>query len=181
MSRTLGKLKDVAKEIEETFNVQTQVITADFTSGSEIYDQIKQQISGKEIGILVNNVGMVYPSAPDLFLNIPDREKVIQDIIRCNITSVPMMCSLILPQMVERKRGLVINISSFAAVLPGPSHTVYAASKAFVAKFSDDLGAEYGDQGVDVQVLITGGVCKFVDILYTCTTITITLHFQRQI
>lgn len=178
MSRTIGKLQDVAKEIETTFNVQTQVIAANFTSGPEIYDQIKQQILGKEIGILVNNVGMIYPSASDLFLNIPDREKVIQDIIRCNITSVPMMCSLILPQMVQRKRGLVINISSFAAVLPSPSHSIYAASKVFVAKFSDDLGAEYGDQGINVQVLITGGVCKYyLDILCACP---VTLHyFQR--
>lgn len=161
MSRTLSKLEDVSKEIEETFNVQTQVISANFTSGTEIYDHIKREILGKDIGILVNNVGMIYPSAPDLFLNIPDREKVIQDIIKCNITSVPMMCSLILPQMASRKRGLVINISSFASVLPGPSHTIYAASKAFVTKFSDDLGAEYGNQGIDVQVLITGGVCKY--------------------
>lgn len=161
MSRTPSKLKDVAEEIEQTFNVQTQIIAVNFTSGVEIYDQIKQQIVGKEIGILVNNVGMIYPSAPDLFLNIPNREKVIQDIIACNITSIPMMCSLVLPQMVERKRGLIINISSFASVLPGCSHTVYAASKAFVTKFSDDLGAEYGNQGIDVQVLITGGVCEY--------------------
>lgn len=163
MSRTPSKLKDVAKEIEDTFNVQTHIIAVNFTSGPEIYDQIRQQISGKEIGILVNNVGMIYPSAPDLFLNIPNRETVIQDIITCNITSIPMMCSLVLPQMVERKGGLIINISSFASVLPSPSHTIYAASKSFVTKFSDDLGAEYGDQGVDVQVLITGGVCKYFD------------------
>lgn len=89
---------------------------------------------------------------------------MIQDIIACNITSVPMMCSLILPQMVQRKRGLIINISSLASVVPGPSHTIYAASKAFVTKFSDDLAAEYEDQGICVQVLITGGVCKYFDI-----------------
>lgn len=162
MSRTPSKLKDVAKEIEETFDVQTHIIAVDFTAGTQIYDQIKPQIIGKEIGILVNNVGMIYPSAPDLFLNIPNREKVIQNIITCNITSIPMMCSIVLPQMVQRKRGLIINISSFASVLPSPSHTIYAASKAFVTKFSDDLGAEYGDEGIDVQVLITGGVGKCI-------------------
>lgn len=160
VSRTLTKLEDVAKEISETFNVQTQVIAVNFTSGVEIYYQIKQQIVGKEIGILVNNVGMFY-SAPDLFLNIPDREKMIQDIIKCNITSVPMMCNLILPQMVQRKRGLIINISSMASVLCGPTMTLYSGSKAFVSKFSDDLGAEYKDEGIDVQVLVTGGVGKY--------------------
>jgi len=157
VSRTLSKLEDVAKEISETFNVQTQVIAVNFTSGPEIYDQIKQQIEGKEIGILVNNVGMFYPT-PDFFLNIPDREKVIQDLIKCNVTTVPMMCSLILPQMVQRKSGLIINISSLISVLPGPGMIIYSASKAFVTKFSDDLGAEYGPLGINVQVLVTGGV-----------------------
>lgn len=150
----------MAKEISESFKVEIQVIAVNFTSGPEIYDQIKQQIAGKEIGILVNNVGMFY-SSPDLFLNIPNREKIIQDIIKCNITSVPMMCSLILPQMVQRKRGLIINISSVSCKGPCPTLSIYSASKAFVTKFSDDLGAEYGSQGVDVQVLITGGVGNY--------------------
>ncbi|XP_037048376.1 very-long-chain 3-oxoacyl-CoA reductase-like [Bradysia coprophila] len=157
VSRTLSKLESVAKEISENFNVQTQVIAVDFLSGPEIYDQIKQQIAGKEIGVLINNVGMFH-TAPDYFLNIPDREKLIQDIIKCNITSVPMMCSIILPQMVQRKSGLIINISSLASVAPGACLTLYAASKAYVTKFSNDLGAEYGDQGINVQVLVTGGV-----------------------
>lgn len=165
VSRTLSKLEAVAKEISENFNVQTQVIAVDFTSGPEIYSQIKQQITGKDIGILINNVGMFYP-APDYFLNIPDREKVIQDIIRCNIASVPMMCSLILPQMVERKRGVIVNISSLLSVFPGPLATLYAASKAFVSKFSNDLAAEYESQGITIQVLVTGEVGKNISFVY---------------
>lgn len=159
MSRTLSKLESVAKEISDTFSVETQVITVNFTSGPEIYDRIKQEIEGKEIGILINNVGMVYP-APDFFINIPDREKVIHEIIRCNVTSISMMCSLILPQMVQRTRGLIISISSLASVIPGPSLTIYSATNAYVSKFSTDLGAEYGDLGIDVQVLRAGSVCK---------------------
>lgn len=166
VSRTLSKLEDVAKEISQTFNVQTQVIAVNFTSGTEIYDQIKQQIAGKEIGILINNVGMFQP-APELLLDIPNRDKVIHDIIGCNITSVPMMCSLLLPQMVQRKRGLIINISSLASVFPGPTIAIYAASKAFVSKFSNDLAAEYESQGITVQVLVTGEVGK-KDIVINC-------------
>ncbi|XP_037028949.1 very-long-chain 3-oxoacyl-CoA reductase-like [Bradysia coprophila] len=157
VSRTLTKLQDVAKEISQSFNVQTKVIAVNFTSGPEIYEQIKQQIAGIEIGILVNNVGMFY-QGPELFLDIPERDKLIQDMIKCNITSVPMMCSLVLPQMVQRKRGLIINISSIASLMPGPMMIVYSASKAFVTKFSNDLAAEYESQGIDIQVLTTGGV-----------------------
>lgn len=159
VSRTLSKLESVAKELSEKFNVQTEVVAVDFTSGPEIYNQIKQQITGKDIGILINNVGMFYP-APDFFLNVPDRDKVIQDIIRCNVTAVPMMCSLILPQMVERKSGIIVNISSLLSIFPGPLATMYAASKAFVSKFSNDLAAEYESQGIIVQTLVTGEVGK---------------------
>lgn len=58
VSRTLAKLQTVAKEIEETFGVETAVIDVDFTTGYTIYDKIKENIKGKEIGVLVNNVGM---------------------------------------------------------------------------------------------------------------------------
>ncbi|KAJ6638293.1 Very-long-chain 3-oxoacyl-CoA reductase, partial [Pseudolycoriella hygida] len=157
VSRTLPKLQEVANEISQSFNVETKVIAVDFTSGPEIYDQIKKQIAGIEIGVLVNNVGMFY-GAPQYFLDLSDLDKSIQEIIRCNVTSVPMMCSLVLPQMVERKRGLIINISSVTSVIPYPNGALYSASKAFVGKFSNDLAAEYEHQGITIQALITGSV-----------------------
>jgi 17beta-estradiol 17-dehydrogenase / very-long-chain 3-oxoacyl-CoA reductase len=157
ISRTLSKLETVAKEIRETFNVDTAVIDVDFTSGPAIYEKIKDKVKGKEIGILVNNVGMCY-SSPDFLLSVPNGEKLFQDLIACNITSVPMMCSIIMPQMVQRKRGLVINISSISAIIPTALLTVYSASKAFVDKFSQDLASEYEKDGIIVQSILPGYV-----------------------
>lgn len=151
-------MQAVASEIEKTYKVETATIAVDFTSpGVGIYDKIKAEIRGKEIGILVNNVGMAN-AAWDLFLTIPDREKHIQDLIQCNVLSVPMMCSLILPQMVERKRGLILNLSSTAALLPTPCMVVYAATKAFVHKFSQDLSMEYENKGIVIQSVLPGPV-----------------------
>lgn len=157
VSRSLSKLETVAKEIRETFNVETKVIDVDFTSGPEIYNKIKSNIGGLEIGILVNNVGLSY-SVPDVFLSIPDREKLINDTIKCNITSMPMMCSIVLPQMVNRHKGLIINISSLSAIIPAPMLSIYSASKAFADKFTADLAAEYESSGIVIQSILPGPV-----------------------
>ena len=157
VSRSLQKLQTVAKEIENEFKVETFIVEVDFTSGLEIYEKIKENVRGKRIGVLVNNVGMFYTS-PDLFLSIPDREKTLQDIIKCNVITTPMMCSIILPQMVRRKRGIIINVSSIVVACPNPNVTIYSASKAFMNKFSEDLSAEYEDHGIIVQSLIPGPV-----------------------
>lgn len=133
------------------------MIDVDFTSGPEIYDKIKSGIVGKRIGVLVNNVGTFY-DAPDFFLSIPNREKIIQNIVNCNVMTTPMMCSLVLPQMVKRKRGVIVNLSSIVVACPNPQVTVYSASKAFIRKFSQDLSAEYKNHGIIVQALIPGPV-----------------------
>jgi 17beta-estradiol 17-dehydrogenase / very-long-chain 3-oxoacyl-CoA reductase len=157
ISRSFQKLQKVAKEIEDEFKVETAVIDVDFTSDLHIYDKIKENIAGKRVGVLVNNVGMFY-DAPDFFLSIPHREKVIEDIVKCNVMTTPMMCSIVLPQMVKRKGGIIINLSSIVMVYPNPSVTVYSASKAFISKFSQDLSAEYKHRGIIVQSLIPGPV-----------------------
>lgn len=180
VSRTLTKLQTVAKEIEETFNVDTAIIDVDFKSGYDIYDKIRERIQGKNIGVLVNNVGMacewnlnfmqlnlncksdenfyIVDSTPDFFLNIPDREQLIKDLIQINVASVPMMCSIVLPQMLRRKKGLIINLSSLSAVIPAPNMTIYSATKAFVSKFSEDLNDEYKHRGITIQSVTPGFV-----------------------
>ncbi|XP_035898801.1 very-long-chain 3-oxoacyl-CoA reductase isoform X2 [Anopheles stephensi] len=157
ISRTLSKLQDVAKEIETEFKVRTMVIAADFTSGGEIYDQIQRQIENMEIGVLVNNVGMSYAN-PEYLLELQDNEKLIKNLLSCNILSVTRMCQLVMPGMVKRHTGVVINISSLSAVIPAPLLTVYSASKAYMDKFSEDLASEYAKHNIVVQSVLPGPV-----------------------
>jgi 17beta-estradiol 17-dehydrogenase / very-long-chain 3-oxoacyl-CoA reductase len=108
--------------------VEVKVIAIDFTQGVEIYEKIKDEIQGLEIGTLINNVGMAYPY-PEYFLDMPNGDKLCQDMISCNIMSVTMMMRVVMPQMVERRRGVVVNMASIAAVAPTPLMCLYGASK----------------------------------------------------
>ncbi|EFA10853.1 very-long-chain 3-oxoacyl-CoA reductase [Tribolium castaneum] len=157
ISRTREKLEKVANEIASKYHVETKIIEADFTQTDPIYTHIDKQLTGLEIGVLINNVGMSYPH-PEYFLDLKNKDEVYNNIINCNIYSVTNMCKIVLPGMVERRRGVVVNLSSTAAQIPSPLLTVYAATKAYVEKFSQDLNSEYSKFGITIQCILPGYV-----------------------
>uniref|UniRef100_A0A8C7TPZ4 Hydroxysteroid (17-beta) dehydrogenase 12b n=1 Tax=Oncorhynchus mykiss TaxID=8022 RepID=A0A8C7TPZ4_ONCMY len=140
ISRTQEKLDDVAKSIESKYGVETKSIAADF-SATDIYPKIEAGLTGLEVGVLVNNVGILNGLFIDTMVNI-------------NITSVCQMTRMVLPGMVERKKGAILNISSASGMYPCPLLTVYSASKAFVDFFSRGLEAEYKSKGILIQSVL---------------------------
>lgn len=143
--------------IESKYQVETKIIAVDFTAGDHIYHEIEKQLTGLEAGILINNVGMSYPH-PEYFLDLKNKDVIYKNIIQCNVASVTNMCKIVMPGMAERRKGVVINISSTAAAIPSPLLTVYAATKAYIDKFSSDLAAEYAKYNIVVQCLLPGYV-----------------------
>lgn len=150
ISRTLEKLEAVARDIEEASNVKTKVVVADFTAGNEIYDHIRRELQGLEVGVLVNNVGVSYVY-PEFFSAVPDGDRVMDNIIRANCVAGTMMTRICLPQMDERRRGVIINVSSISAMHPLPLLSTYAASKAYTDFLSQGLQAEYKERGIYIQ------------------------------
>uniref|UniRef100_A0A0A9YMW9 Estradiol 17-beta-dehydrogenase 12 n=1 Tax=Lygus hesperus TaxID=30085 RepID=A0A0A9YMW9_LYGHE len=121
-----------------------------------MYSRIKEELENMDVGVLVNNVGTI-ASHPEYFLELENHHKYLyQGIINCNITSAINMTRFVLPGMVKRSRGLIINVSSMMGVLPAPLHSLYGATKSFILKFSQDLDTEYSKSGVHVHVLKTG-------------------------
>ncbi|KAL0606758.1 Testosterone 17-beta-dehydrogenase 3 [Plecturocebus cupreus] len=141
--------KTVVSHAEQTTGSSVKIIQADFTK-DDIYEDIKEKLTGLEIGILVNNVGMLPDLLPSRFLNTPCE---IQSLIHCNITSVVKMTQLVLKHMESRRKGLILNISSGVALFPWPLYSMYSASKAFVCTFSKALQVEYKAKEVIIQVL----------------------------
>lgn len=153
ISRTKEKLENVARDIESKYKVKTKIIVADFSRGPEIYPSIEQQLKGLDIGVLVNNVGLGY-DYPEYYLDLPNRNQHVMDLLHVNVTSVVMMTGVVLPGMVEKKKGVVINISSASGLVPTPLLTVYSSAKAFVDFFSVGLREEYRSRGITVQCVM---------------------------
>ncbi|XP_029669638.1 very-long-chain 3-oxoacyl-CoA reductase-like isoform X1 [Formica exsecta] len=155
ISRSMSKLKDVAAEIEREYRVETRVIEADLTEGQVVYAEIAKVTQDLEVGVLVNNAGASYDH-PELFTNVS--EEVLAKILQLNVAGVTGVARAVLPGMMERRKGVLINVSSTAAAIPSPYLAVYAASKAYIDKLSADLATEAAPRGVTVQCILPGPV-----------------------
>ncbi|XP_059193789.1 17-beta-hydroxysteroid dehydrogenase type 3 [Centropristis striata] len=157
MSRTKVKLEEVAKEIGNTTGQKVKVVATDF-SKENAFSEIEDQLRGLNIGVLVNNVGVLPSVVPKRFLEQKELDQTITTVISCNVKTMAKMCKIVLPGMDNRGRGLIINISSGIAWVPYPLYTLYTASKVFVDRFSQGLQAEYKDKGIIIQAVAPFGV-----------------------
>ncbi|XP_066563730.1 inactive hydroxysteroid dehydrogenase-like protein 1 [Amia ocellicauda] len=144
-------MDDVARALTEAHRVEAAIIEADFSQGRAAYKPITEALKDKEIGFLVNNVAELY-GYPQHFTEVP--EDKLWDIINTNIAAATMMVHVVLPGMLERKKGAIINISSGSCCKPTPKMTASSASKAYVDHFSRALHYEYASKGIFVQSLV---------------------------
>jgi 3-hydroxy acid dehydrogenase / malonic semialdehyde reductase len=106
----------------------------------------------REVDVLINNAGLALGLDPAHRANIADWDRM----VAVNVSGMMRMTRALLPGMVERNRGHVINISSTAAIYPYPGGHVYGASKAFVTQFSLNLRADLVGLSVRVTDLEPG-------------------------
>ncbi len=116
-SRTPEKLGAVAGEIEsKNPGVKTKTHAIDFANaGPAEYESLAKDLAGLEVGVLINNVGKSHDSAT-FFADTPNEE--LEDIIAINVLATLRVTKLVVPGMVERKKGLILNMGSFAAPSP---------------------------------------------------------------
>jgi hypothetical protein len=107
----------------------------------------------REVELLVNNAGVA--TYGPLASTPAERER---DLVRLNVEALVALTCGLLPPMLERGRGGVINVASQMAFQPMPFFAVYAASKAFVLSFSEALAEELRDSGVRVTAVAPGFV-----------------------
>lgn len=151
ISRTESKLQDVKKEIEEKNydGIEVSYLVCDYSKFDKAaQDSVAKVVKALEVGVLVNNVGISY-RYPMFFMELTDTE--VTNLITMNIDSTVWMTRMVLPGMLERKKGAVVNISSASAMYDLPLLAEYSGSKSFIEKFSRALNAEYKAKGVTCQ------------------------------
>jgi 17beta-estradiol 17-dehydrogenase / very-long-chain 3-oxoacyl-CoA reductase len=156
VSRDENKLRDVANAIEHKYLVETKYYAADLVAAGAPDDDgacwfgLKTNLENLDVGVLINNAGMSYDH-PE-YLHDVDL-MTIGSIVSINCAALARMAHVVLPGMISRKRGCIVNISSAsAAVTACPMLAVYAASKSFVVSLSKALAAEYESKGIHIQV-----------------------------
>lgn len=137
LAAELGNARAVEMDLSETGSVDR--LMADLAA------------QGEQVELLVNNAGF---GLTGRFAELDGKRQ--REMIDLNCGALVELAHAVLPGMIERKSGAILNVASTAAFQPGPGMAVYFATKAFVLSFSEALHEEVRDQGVKVSALCPG-------------------------
>jgi short-subunit dehydrogenase len=152
-ARREARLQEVAQEIAARHHVGTTVIPADLAD-PQAPAALMAAIEAKGISIdaLVNNAGFGVPGT-----YAATTWEAQRDLIQVLVTAPSALAHLVLPGMVARRRGHIINVASLAGFLPGTAgSTLYGASKSFMIQFSRALNMEMQPHNVNVTAVCPG-------------------------
>lgn len=151
-ARNEARLGHLSAELTAAHGVRTTVICVDLAQPDGV-NLILEQLGGDgvSVDVVVNNAGF---ASHGLFASLGPTSQVEQ--ITLNCTSLVALTSALLPSMVSRGNGAIVNVASTAAFQPLPYMAVYGATKAFVLSFSEALWGELRHSGVRVVALCPG-------------------------
>lgn len=150
ISRTQSKLEECKAELEAKHpKVTCEILAIDYSKyDSAAETRIVKAIADKDIGVLVNNVGISYPNTKYFH----ELEAInVEQLMTLNVNSTTNMTRLVLPGMVSRKRGTVVSIGSAAGVSTSPLLSQYGAAKSYIAMFSKAMHEEYKTFNISFQ------------------------------
>jgi short-subunit dehydrogenase len=143
-------LADAAEDVGKQ-GVRAEALVADLARGPEVEALVDRVAAGGAIDILVNNAGVEYAGA--FTRNTPEE---LEQITRVNLLAPMLLTRLLLPGMLERGRGHVVNIASMAGKGAFPYLGSYCATKHGLVGFTHSLRAEYGGEPVGFSAICPG-------------------------
>ena len=152
VARSADKLAALAERLELDHGIEVRAIAKDLArpeAAAEIHEALAAE--GLAVDILVNNAGL---GLLGKFAEIGIEGDV--EMLRLNVEAPTMLTRLLLPSMLDRGSGRILNLASTAGFQPGPLMAVYYATKAYVLSFSEALANEVAGTGVTVTALCPG-------------------------
>jgi short-subunit dehydrogenase len=152
-ARREDRLRDVAARLEQRYGIHVLVFVADH-SRQDTAERLCEGLAsrGLTIDALVNNAGY---GVPGTFVASPWQRH--QDMMQVMVMGLTELTHRLLPGMIERRYGRIINVASLAGLVPAPAgHTLYGAAKALVIKFSESLASEVRQHNVHVTAVCPG-------------------------
>ena len=152
VARRRERLEELAREVASTTSVQAHVVAVDLAerdASRRIHDELRAR--GVAVDFLVNNAGFG-TSGP--FAEADAAKQL--GMIQVNVVALVELTRLLLPDMLARGRGRILNVGSTAGFQAGPFMAVYYASKAFVNSFTEALAYELAGTGVTATVSCPG-------------------------
>lgn len=153
VARREDKMRELGSELTAAHGVKVTVMAADLSkpgAAAQVVDQVNA--AGLAIDVLINNAGFGTYGKFATETRLEDESALLQ----VNVVALTELAKLLLPGMVKRGRGRIMNVASTAAFQPGPLMAVYYATKAYVLSLSEALSNELSGTGVTVTALCPG-------------------------
>jgi short-subunit dehydrogenase len=151
VARDQQRLTHLANDITAKTGRKAETLPADLTVKADLKRVEERLRSDSTVTALVNNAGFG-GVAKLIDSNVDDMDNMIQ----LNVTALTRLTSAALPGLLERSKGLIINIASIAALSPELLNGVYSGTKAFVVNLTQSLYNEVKDKGIQVQAVLPG-------------------------
>lgn len=152
VARRKEKLAEVREQLIEDYEVEVEILPRDLSARDaprKLFEELKNR--GLEIEVLINNAGF------GLYGKFQDQElDHLQDMIDLNVRTLTGLTHLVLPEMLERGSGYILQVASNGAYQPTPGYAVYSATKSFVLSFGEALNYELKGSPVSVTVVSPG-------------------------
>ncbi len=152
VARNKKKLDELKEILEKEYKIYAYPIEKDLSipdAAAEVFQELQQQ--NISVDYLINNAGF-----GDFRMFADSDWSKLEKMINLNVTALTHFTRLFLPGMISRKQGKILNVASTAAFQPGPTMSVYFATKAYVLSFSEAVNNEVNEHGITVTALCPG-------------------------
>jgi len=149
VARDLPRLKGVAKELSKLYKIKAETIKADLTKPAQLAKVEKRLANNsKPIEVLINNA--VFGLKDSFLVSNLAKEQELLDVL---VTAPMRLSHAVLPGMIKRNSGSIVNVSSVASFIAGGT---YSAAKSYLTVFSEYLHTELRDTNIKVSALCPG-------------------------